>query len=138
MSTNTDGAAVLAREMAALNARLSAHCAICGHQRRWHTNGGTCQGSSEGLTCYCVHFPDSPVFSDDIAHGWEWRVRWKREGSHWQQRILQTEAAASAFWVALRTDDVHSRCDVDHQDCLGELVAGPIKDRRRVGDWRAE
>lgn len=29
-------------------------CAACGHEWRWHTRGGMCQGTAEGIECHCV------------------------------------------------------------------------------------
>ena len=29
-------------------------CAACAHEWRWHTRGGMCQGSAEGIECHCV------------------------------------------------------------------------------------
>lgn len=35
-------------------------CEACGHLRRFHTEGGMCQGTAKGIECYCV-LPRSTV-----------------------------------------------------------------------------
>jgi hypothetical protein len=29
-------------------------CGACGHEWRWHTRGGMCQGTADGVECHCV------------------------------------------------------------------------------------
>lgn len=32
-------------------------CEACGHRWRWHTQGGMCAGSDQGIECYCALIP---------------------------------------------------------------------------------
>jgi hypothetical protein len=40
-------------------------CTVCLHERDAHSSGGMCDGG--GTECYCIHFPDSPVF---VSNRW--------------------------------------------------------------------
>lgn len=82
--------------------------------------------------------PRRPVPTDVPEHCREWRVVWRREGAHWQQRILQSDSAMRVLVVELRTADLHGRCDEAHRDCLGALVRGPIVRWRATSEWMDE
>jgi hypothetical protein len=65
-------------------------CHACGHEWRWHTGGGMCEGTAEGLECRCVMirpadwWPPTAAATARRRCAWCWRAERLEDPVHGQ------------------------------------------------------